>query len=85
MYLLLSDIFRGQAPVNYGSNTQVNLDTMAWRREMINAYVKHVCRQGPSRQQPPPDNLDILCKKKHDIVVMGKAGLEVPYDEVSRA
>ena len=38
----------------------------------------------PSGQHPPPDNLDILRKKKHDIVVTGKAGLEVRYDEVSR-
>ena len=35
MYLLLSDIFGGQVPAYYGNNTQVDLDTVAWRREII--------------------------------------------------
>lgn len=35
MYLLLSDIFRGQVPAYYGNNTQVDLDAVAWRREII--------------------------------------------------
>lgn len=39
MYILLDDIFRGQVPAIYGANTQVNLDTAAWRREILAGYV----------------------------------------------
>ena len=35
MYISLSDIFRGQIPEAYGVNTQVNLDTAAWRESII--------------------------------------------------
>ena len=39
-YILLSDIFRGQPPANYGGNVdRVFLDTQAWRLAIINKYV----------------------------------------------
>jgi len=38
MYILLSDIFRGEVPAAYGNNDRVYLDTVAWRQVIIDAY-----------------------------------------------
>jgi hypothetical protein len=37
LYILLSDIFRGQVPSAYGENDRVYLDTVAWRQAIIDA------------------------------------------------
>ena len=38
LYILLSDIFRGQAPAAYGNNDRVHLDTVARRQAIIDAW-----------------------------------------------
>jgi hypothetical protein len=38
LYLLLSDIFRGQVPAAYGNNNRVHLDTVAWRQGIIDSW-----------------------------------------------
>jgi len=38
LYILLSDIFRGQVPAAYGNNDRVHLDTVAWRQAIIDAW-----------------------------------------------
>jgi hypothetical protein len=38
LHILLSDIFGGQAPPEYGNNDQVDLDTVAWRQRIVNAW-----------------------------------------------
>ena len=38
LYILLSDIFRGQAPAAYGNNVRVRLDTVAWGQAIIDAW-----------------------------------------------
>jgi len=39
-YILLSDIFRGPAPAQYGNNDRVFLNTAAWRQMIINAWLR---------------------------------------------
>ena len=38
LYILLSDIFRGQVPAAYGNNDRVQLDTVSWRQAIIDVY-----------------------------------------------
>ena len=38
LYILLSDIFRGQVPAAYGNNDRVQLDTVAWRQSIIDSW-----------------------------------------------
>jgi len=38
LYILLADIFRGQAPAAYGNNDLVHLNTAAWRQDIIDAW-----------------------------------------------
>jgi hypothetical protein len=38
LYMLLSDIFRGQVPAAYGNNDRVYLDTVAWQQAIIDAW-----------------------------------------------
>ena len=38
LYILLSDIFRGQVPPDYGVNDRVYLDTAAWRQAIIDNW-----------------------------------------------
>jgi hypothetical protein len=38
LYLLLSDIFRGQVPPAYGNNDRVHLNTVGWRQCIIDSY-----------------------------------------------
>jgi hypothetical protein len=38
LYLLLSDIFRGQVPAVYGNSDHVHLNTAAWRQAIIDGW-----------------------------------------------
>jgi len=38
LYILLSDIFRGQVPAAYGNNDCVHLDTVVWRQAIVDAW-----------------------------------------------
>ena len=38
LYILLSDIFRGQVPPDYGANDHIDLDTVAWRQSIIDSW-----------------------------------------------
>ncbi|KAF8227865.1 hypothetical protein L208DRAFT_1424622 [Tricholoma matsutake] len=38
LYILLSDIFRGQVPAAYGNNDCVQLDTVTWRQDIIDTW-----------------------------------------------
>jgi hypothetical protein len=38
LYILLSDIFRGQVPAAYGNNDHVHLNTADWRQAIIEAW-----------------------------------------------
>lgn len=38
LYILLSDIFRGQVPAAYGNNDRVQLDTVTWQQHIIDTW-----------------------------------------------
>jgi hypothetical protein len=38
LYILLSDIFRGQVPAAYGDNDRVHLNTIDWRQNIIDTW-----------------------------------------------
>jgi len=38
LYILLSDIFRGQVPAAYGNVDRVQLDTVTWRQYIIDSW-----------------------------------------------
>jgi hypothetical protein len=38
LYILLSDIFRGQVPADYGNHDHVDLDTVAWQQAIIDSW-----------------------------------------------
>ena len=39
LYILLADIFRGQVPAAYGNHDCVHLNTVAWRQDIIDAWL----------------------------------------------
>jgi hypothetical protein len=39
LYILFSDIFRGQAPAAYGNNDRVHLNTVRWRQIIIDEWL----------------------------------------------
>ena len=41
LYLLLTDIFRGQVPPEYGQHDRVQLDTVAWREAILRGWQRH--------------------------------------------
>ena len=41
LYLLLTDIFRGQVPLEYGQHDRVQLDTVAWREAILKGWQRH--------------------------------------------
>jgi len=41
LYLLLTDIFQGQVPPEYGQHNHIQLDTVTWREAILRGWLRH--------------------------------------------